>query len=346
MYSRPELSSNAMCILLALGGLLTSSSSFAHDVHHHQPTQRAYAVTTAHSSDDVRALIRAFRQTGDDRNLDAAWSRLHPLLAHDIQDVSVLIDAATIAQSRHDFDTALALIDRALVSQPGFDQAWLLLASIQLVRGNPEQAESACDRLRNVPTLVAVTCRARTAIARGEHAHALKTLTALLPAVDKASANPEALAWTLSVVGDAAAALDPALAIDHYEQSLEMVESTQVRAALIDVLLTVDRLAAARRVLETGHNALPLAVRRLIVAVRMGEADVIADDIEQMDHEFRHWIADKDWAHAREMARFYIDVLDRPELAQRLVRINLGLQREPEDVSLARRIGECSSCAR
>lgn len=333
-------------LLLTLGILLAWSSTLAHEVDGKGPAHHSAVATAGNSPDEVRALIRAFRRTGDDRSLDAAWSRLQPLLRDGTRDASVLIDAATVAQSRHDFDAALELIDRALAIQPAFDQGWLLRASVQLVRGDAEQAEMACDRLRSAPMFVAVTCRARVGIARGDQANALRQLTAILAAADTASANPEVLAWTLSVAGDAAAAVDQEAAIDYYERSLAIVESTQVRAALVDVMLATDRTAAAGSVLESGHDALPLAVRRLIVAVRMGETDSIDGEIALMDHEFRHWIADGDWAHAREMARFYIDVLDRPALARRLAHINLGLQREPEDLVLARRAGECLSCAR
>ena len=59
--------------------------------------------------------------------------------------------------------------------------------------------------------------------------------------------------------------------------------------------------------------------------------------------EFTEWIADEDWLHAREMARFYIDVDDRPDLARRLALINLDLQREPEDERLERRTRPASS---
>ena len=346
MSPRPGLPLDAVCTLLTMVALLACLPAAAHDVHGHESTRRATALTDPYSSDDIHTLIRAFRRTGDDRHLDAAWSRLQPLIAHNMPDVSVLIDAATVAQSRHDFEHALALIDRALAIRPGFDQAWLLRASIQLVRGDAEQAESACRRLRSVPAFIALTCHSRVRIARGEHAHASKMLMAMLTTVDRASANPEALAWALSVAGDAAVAGDPELAIACFEQSLELVESVQVRAALVDVLLTGDRVAAARSVLEAGHDALPLTVRHLIVALRMGEADAVADQIARTDHRFRHWIADQDWAHAREMARFYIDVLDRPALARRLVRINLTFQREPEDRLLAHRVGECASCVR
>ena len=34
------------------------------------------------------------------------------------------------------------------------------------------------------------------------------------------------------------------------------------------------------------------------------------------------------------MTRFYIDVVDRPVVARRLALINIGLQREPEDLRL------------
>ncbi len=342
MSVKPRFHSRTIGALLLLSASLTWLSTLAHSVDGGEQPHRSAGLTDGHPSDDVRALIRAFRQTGDDRNLETAWNRLRPVLEHGTQDVFILIDAATVAQARHDFDAALALIDRALIIQPGLDQAWLLRASIELVRGNPDEAEAACDRLRSVPTFIAVTCRARVAIARGGQTNTPKMLEAVLATIHKESANPEALAWTLSVAGDAAA--DPEAAIAYYEKSLEIVESTQVRAALVDVLLASGRVTTARAVLESGHDALPLAVRRLIVAVRMGDTDTVREEIARTDHEFRHWIAEQDWAHAREMARFYIDVLDQPDVAKRLARINLRFQREPEDLLLARRVEECSSC--
>ena len=48
------------------------------------------------------------------------------------------------------------------------------------------------------------------------------------------------------------------------------------------------------------------------------------------------WIANEDWLHAREMTRFFIDVVDRPTLARRLALINISLQQEPEDLLLER----------
>ena len=323
-------------LMLPLAALFVWSSLPAHEAPHRQTAERP-AATTSLADGETHALLRAFRETGDDRNLDLAWERLTPILERAPNDVTALTQAATVAQARHDFDGALDLLDRALAVRPHHDQAWLLRASILLVRGKPDEALAACRRLRHTAVLAAVTCRARVDVARGDHARALTMLAAVLAGIEPAAADTDLLAWTLSVAGDAAAIADPTQAIDFYRQSLEARESAQVRAALVDRLLAAERLADARTVLDAGHDALPLAVRRLIVAVRMSEADTVAEAIARADHEFRHWIEDRDWAHAREMARFYLDVLHRPGLAQCLAAINLELQQEPEDLLLARR---------
>ncbi len=334
---KASTSTTALFLLLMLCASLAWSSAFAHEVGHAAPA------AAAPQDSEVRTLIMAFRETGDDRHLDAAWDRLQPMLAIE-PDASVLVDAATVAQARHDFHSAIELIDRALLMQPGYDQAWLLRASIHLVQGEIRKAEDACRQLQSVPLLVAVTCNARVAIVKGQHSRALDVLSATIEAVDMEIANPELMAWVFSTAGDAAAPRDAEKAASFYQQSLELAESVQVRAALADVLLRADRFDKAGAVLNAGHRALPLHVRRLVLAVRTGQSDALAEEIARTDHEFRHWIAREDWAHAREMTRFYIDVVDRPGLARRLALINLDLQKEPEDLLLAARSGRCSSC--
>jgi hypothetical protein len=126
-------------------------------------------------------------------------------------------------------------------------------------------------------------------------------------------------------------------AIDYYWRSIRLQESTQVRSALIDVLLAENELEQARQSLPEDTTALPLMVRRLIIANRLGIANSVKADIARADREFRNWIADEDWLHAREMARFYLDVHKQPQLARRLAVINLALQREPEDLRLEQR---------
>ena len=135
----------------------------AHEVEKHaSPAHHDDLVT-----DDagVRDLVRAFRRTGDDHYLDTAWTMLETTL--DSAGPEQLVDAAMVAQSRHDFDTAITLVDKALAVTPNNDQAWLLRAAMLLVQGRNEEAGQSCRALRQVPVLVAITCRARVMIAGG-----------------------------------------------------------------------------------------------------------------------------------------------------------------------------------
>lgn len=340
----------AIVLLVCLVTAPWSLPGETHEALHHEGPIPAETTDRQEQAGDVRGLIRTFRQTGDDRQLDRAWVTLEPRL--ETATVDTLLDAAVVAQSRHDFDLALELIDRALATRRSNDQAWLLRAAIQLVRGDVEDAAHACRELRSSALLVTVTCRARVHTARGDNVRALQVLSAVLSAVDASGATGESYAWALSAAGDAAAPVDARRAIRLYEQSLAIVDSTQVRAALVDVLLAENRLEDAYRVLPAATRALALQVRRMIVSRRLAETGDHLDPARESehavaaaDHRFRHWIADEDWVHAREMARFYLDVVDEPKLARRLAQMNLSLQREPEDVLLAQRTGVLSHAA-
>ena len=314
--------------------LLTAEPALTHELDHHSHQDAIVA------SSEIEALIVAFRETGNDHLLDDAWRLAQAELNAQPKDPDTLILAATIAQSLHEFDDALVLIDQALPERPGLNQAWLLRASILLVRGQTEAAQEACRQLRDVHILVTVGCRARVAIARDENAAALKTMTAVIESLDGQAPDPGLFAWALSIAADAAAPTRPEVAIDFYAQSLALQESVQVRSALVDRLILADRFEDAQKIIADGYGALPLQVRRFIVAKQLGEIDGIAEEVARADHRFKHWIEAEDWAHAREMARFYFDVIDRPALAQKLATINVGLQKEAEDLLLARRAVE------
>lgn len=326
--------------MLVMATALASSPAFAHDVHGEYDDEHASARL---ETGDFTALVRAFRKTGDDEYLDRAWAFIEPLLEARSDDAGILINAALVAQARHEFSRAADLTRKAIAIQPGNNQAWLLLASIHLVRGQGAEAGAACRQLRDVPLLVSMTCQARVELAGDDVSRTFDRFMRVLEVTESSVHDSDLLAWSLSVAGDLAKVADAQTqAMQLYARSLELAESTQVRSALVDVLIEQGAFEAAATVIDAGAPALPLEVRRMIVSKALGRD--VARDIRRADHEFRHWIADGDWLHAREMARFYMDVLERPELAQRLAHINLSQQREPEDLLLARRTGQCSSC--
>lgn len=335
-----------MQILLWLLAMATAlpMASLAHDpldddpAHHHHDASGVDTLAVNTDLAAVRALVLAFRETGDDAHLDEAWELLGPVLERSTHDPELLIAAAFVAQSRHDFKYAEQLIDRAQSIRPDNDEGWLLLASIRLVHGDSQEAARACTRLRAAPPLVVLTCKARTALAAGNHDRAYLQLQRIVDITIPEGLPPDLLAWSYSVLGDLAVeAGDDDQAIDAYRRSLALAERTQVRAAYVDVLLQLEQFDEAWSVLDAGPPALPLLVRRLITAKALGRMAAWQSVLTRVDREFEAWIDRSDWLHAREMTRFYIDVIDRPSLARRLALINLRLQREPEDLRLEQR---------
>ncbi len=249
-----------------------------------------------------------------------------------------LVVAAFVAQSRHQFRYAASLLDRALHSNSRNDEAWLLKASVHLVTGDVRRATDACKQLRAVPALVLLTCYGRIAVMSGDAVTALDRLRRVLLVAEQQELSPEILAWSLSVVGDLAAITgDGNAARQFYEYSLALTEQTQVRAALVDVLLVQSEYEAAMAAIPSTSTALPLVVRRLIAAKHLSSLNELADVSAQVANEFKKWIAAEDWLHAREMSRFYLDVFDDPGLARQLADVNIKLQQEPEDVRLLER---------
>ena len=340
-FSSRLLASSGLVLLFSLFVAFIGSPAIAHDLHaDHEPGDSA----TRFEATTITALVQAFRASGDDQYLDRAQAIIEPLLKARADDADVLINAALVAQARHEFSIAADLTRKANAIRPNDNQAWLLLASIHLVRGESAEAGAACRRLRDIPLLVSLTCQARVALVENNASGTFDRFARFLDVTELTNHDGDLVAWSFSVAGDLANAIDEqAQAAEYYVRSLELAESAQVRSALVDVLIEQGTFEAAAKVIDAGAPALPLQVRRMIVSQALG-VDV-EHEIRHADHEFRHWIADQDWLHAREMARFYMDVLERPALARRLAHINLGLQREPEDLLLAHRAEGCSSCA-
>ena len=333
MIVKHSLNRAFQSVPVALILLMMITPVSAHKIEEiHQPTVDAI-IQDLSETRNIEDHVRSFRVSGDDQHLEQAWRLLEPMLEVESVEINTLIDAATVAQARHEFEPALVLINRALAQSPHLDRAWLLKASIHLVRGEVDAAEKACIRLRQVTILVAITCRARVSIAAGQAARVFPKLRAVIER--SVESDREVLAWASSVAGDAASALDLAQSVHFYRRSLHLAESAQVRAALVDVLIRLERFSEAKSALSQGSRALPLELRRWIVVSRMGHRHEIEHEIREADRQFRQWLAAGDWLHAREMARFYLDVIERPDLARHLAGINWQIQREPEDLLLA-----------
>ena len=319
-------------MVVVLTGLVSLSPTAAHEIID-KPGLPAEA-----DQNDIRSLMQQWRSSGDDSYLDAARSAAEAAVARYPRDLSAMLDMAIVAQAQHEFGTAENLTREVLSIDARNDQARLLLASVHLVRGEAEASLRQCSALVQSPIPVIAACRARVAHALEQPEPSLTRLERLIAAADRIGTDDQLQAWMLSVAGDlAVVAGRPNDALASFRQSLGLVEATQVRAAMADVLLEAGRFEEAVAAIDSGTRSLALSVRRLIALQRLGRDKEIVTAVRRADHRFRHWIEKEDWVHAREMARFYLDVLPHPELARNLAMINIGIQSETEDRQLVSR---------
>ena len=213
------LTGSTLVTLFAL--TLFASPVDAHDVDEHEDESGHAAAPVSNAEQDTpRSLLHTFRATGEDAHLDRAWSLVEARLHRGESSPELLIDAALVAQARHRFDTALELTRTALAKNRHDDQAWLLLASVHLVTGEPEFAKKACGEIDRAPWLVIVGCEARVAHASGEAARARPSFERLLAVTQESRIETGTLAWALSVAGDLAVATNDAGSRDRALQSI------------------------------------------------------------------------------------------------------------------------------
>ena len=88
------------------------------------------------------------------------------------------------------------------------------------------------------------------------------------------------------------------------------------------------------RLLDPAPEVDGVLLRRAIAAERLGRASLLRSARAELSRRFRQNLDLGLTAHAREEARFYLEVERRPALALDRARVNWALQREVEDAQL------------
>ena len=281
-------------------------------------------LTPAQRVDTARRLIQSGRTSGDPRTLGYAEAELTGLPDTGAVGVETLVLRATIEQSRHRFDAARTLLDRALEQSPSHVQARLTRATIAHVRGNLDAARTDCDALREAAPTVAVICRAIGDSLSGSNAQALKALAGV---TDLALRG-----WALSLAGEIheqQGELDAA--VRAYTASLALGDDLYTTVALADALIAQQRWPQAEALLQPLPATDAVLLRRWIVARRQ-QRDVTVLQ-QQLADRFAAAQARNELLHAREAALFALEQGDSAA-ALTLARQNWNDQREPADVRL------------
>ena len=250
----------------------------------------------------------------------------------------VLVMRARILQFRHQFPEALRQLEAALQHDQFNPDAWLLLASIEQVRGNVPASRAACLKLIPISDpLIGAACVAETAALT---AHARDADALLTSALDKpTAAAPAERAWAWTILAELRARTartdaDFDLAETAFRAALTIQpDSVYTRSAYADFLLDRNRTREVREVLGEATQADALLLRAAIAARRDMNPDAgsLADNLDERFAEARER---GDTTHLREQARFALDVRLEPGIAADLASKNFAIQREPADAQL------------
>jgi tetratricopeptide (TPR) repeat protein len=274
---------------------------------------------------EAQRLIQAGRASGDPRTLGYAEARLAGVPDRDAAGVEALVLRATIEQSRHRFDEARVLLDRAIERAPKHVQARLTRATIGHVRGDLHEARADCDALREAAATVSVICRAVNDSLSGNNRQALKALDS----INEASLR----GWALSLAGEIHEQLGaPDAAVRAYSASLALNDDLYTTIALADVLISQHRWSQAEASLSPLPPTDAVLLRRYIVARRQQR-----DAASTMQAQLAARLADAqvrgELLHAREAALFALELGDVPA-ALKFARRNWNDQREPADLRI------------
>lgn len=278
----------------------------------------------------ARELIRRARATGDPRFLGRAEARLSRWWREPEPPVDVLVLRATIRQSLHAFDEALADLDQAARRAPGDPQVWVTRATVLTVVGRYDDARAACRALAPLADrLVAVTCLANVDGLTGQARAAHDGLAQVLAT---SRATPEVAAWVSGTLGELS---ERAGDVEAAERELRRAldadpEDAYVRGALADLYLDAARHADVVTLVR-GREENDAMLLRLAIAERGAGLPSADLHVDALAARFAASRLRGDTVHRREEARFELLRGDASR-ALELARANFAVQKEVWDV--------------
>jgi tetratricopeptide (TPR) repeat protein len=274
--------------------------------------------------------IQQARTSGDLRYLGYADAVLAPWVAKHAPSPDALVLTATVQQSRHEFNAALATLDRALSVRPNDPQGLLTRATILRVLGRYPEANVACEQFaRSVEPRLAALC---VQSMRALNGHLQQAYENLLGVSTQGWLVAEK-SWLYSELGEMAVRLGrDAEAQRWFIQDLNLAPSDfYVRAAYADLLLRQGRAPEVLALLQGQDSFEPLLLRIAIAQKQLHDPQ-LAGSKSRLQAAFAAETQRGESVHRREQARFLLEVEGQADLALAAAIQNWAVQREPDDV--------------
>ncbi len=289
------------------------------------------------------ALARGRRQ-GDPRELGAVEAALAPWWKLADPPPQVRLMRATVHQSQHEFQQALADLD-ALLAQPAIPlpvraQAELTRSGVQQVLGRFAEAEAGCRRLAGTEFISlgdgvrhnALACLAELGSLQGRDGPAAAAL-ARLAGVGAPDEPGDAPGWLQLMRAELAQRRGDAAAGPLFAAALRANADVYTLCAYADWLLDADRAADVLPLLK-GHEAADPVLLRIALAEHAlyGPHDArTRRDTRTLGDRYDAALLRGDRSHGREQSRYELDLRGDRRAALKFAESNWQVQHEPAD---------------
>lgn len=308
------------------------------------PRVRHFAVlrerlnTDPHNMDLAIQLANAYidygRSTGDARYVGRGMAVVEPWLQVDPEPIPALLVRATVLQSRHFFRESRSDLTALLGRSPRNLQAWLTLATVEMVQADYTAANSACVQVAQIGgDFMGMLCTAplRSLTGHAQQAYALLRLIEHPGPI----APPAIRGYVEGLLADTAARLGRSAEADrHFQAALQWMPGDNfVLADYADFLLDRHEPAAVKRLLA-GYEASDTSLLRIVIAERALHDARVSRDAAEMQARFAAMDRRGSQLYQREQAEFVLYVQHDPGRALRLAEQNWTVQRSPQDMRI------------
>lgn len=296
-----------------------------------QAALRADPQNVRRATDLARAYIDFGRQLGDAHYAGYAEAVIVPWMKAPQPLAEVLVVQATILQYRHDFSGARALLKSAVKRDPNNAQAWLTLATLDMVQGQYASAAEDCSQVAKHGGLtLSLACTGNLRSYLGEAQQSI----ALLTQIENDSANVPASfkAWVEGLLAESSERLGNwPKAEAHYRKALSYApDDNFLLVAYADFLLDRGRPAEVLPLLRSYAQSDTAFLRLALAQAALGSADlprytwIMSARFEALTQRGSDY-------YGREQVRFALQLQRDPERALALAERNWEVQRAPWD---------------
>lgn len=299
---------------------------------------RATLTNKPHLKSDALKLARAYidygRSTGDARYLGRALAVIEPWLRKTPQPLDIRLVRATILQSRHHFRAARDELASILKRDPGNAQAWLTLATVDMVQGDYAAANQSCVKLAaSGGDFMGIMCGAQLRSLTGQTQQAYRLFGLIEHSGPKVPLDVKA--YVQGLMADTAQRLgNAAQAEAHFRKALQLTPGDNfLLADYADFLLDQNRPNDVIDLVASYTQSDTSFLRLVLAEAAMGKPRA-AHDVAQMQARFAAMEQRGSHVYRREQARFVLELRHDPPRALQLARQNWQVQRAPKDMRI------------